>query len=227
MSDEHPYAQRLGDASLSSAPSAEWIAGAGQERAAVVAWLRTLNPDGVYPLNCADMIAKGWHNGEHPQQAHGWTAADGTAKLRRESAQAESIIAAPVVIPTSGPNASKAACGVCGGPSTHQLNTNYGVKGSVLNLVPCCANRACVVKLQPTAFLAAPAPVAALTEYQIVGACANYLGAGAGQHCERRAEAGRLAHLRLERMRSVARRRLAAARRRPGRGLQLHDALRD
>jgi len=39
-----------------------------EERKAIVAWLRTLDPHGVYPLNCADMIEKGWHVGEHPQQ---------------------------------------------------------------------------------------------------------------------------------------------------------------
>ena len=50
---------------------------AADERACITKWLRTLDPDGVYPLNCADMIDKGWHAGEHPQQADGWTSCDG------------------------------------------------------------------------------------------------------------------------------------------------------
>lgn len=46
-----------------------YLEGSSGERAAVVAWLRTLDPSGgVYPLNVADMVEKGWHVGQHPQQ---------------------------------------------------------------------------------------------------------------------------------------------------------------
>ncbi len=53
-----------------SAPSAEWLAGAKQERAAVVAWLREYakrpysNLERSTATNCADLIERGEHNDE-------------------------------------------------------------------------------------------------------------------------------------------------------------------